>query len=209
MISSDEATGLDYRLFWRMLRSRNRKTKTFCDTLNVDDTCYESPEDVSSGFCKFYENILNAPPSFTSDEDELFYHDIESQTRALNNANASSCPVLEQPITVSEVHSAIKKNLKRNKAPGHDMIQNEHIIRLYMVARNSISMTELFNCILRTEVVPNSWKHSIIVPLYKGKGLKIKQIRIVIDQYHLPRVFLRFAKKSFWIESYNSYSMRK
>ena len=68
---------------------------------------------------------------------------------------------------MSEVHSAIK-NLKRNKAPGHDMIQNEHII--YGGQELVISMTESFNCILRTEIVPDSWKHSIIVPLYKGKG---------------------------------------
>ena len=54
----DEAAGLDYRLFWRILRSRKRKTKTFCNTLIVDDTCYESPEDVSSGFRKFYENYF-------------------------------------------------------------------------------------------------------------------------------------------------------
>ena len=30
-----------------------------------------------------------------------------------------------------------------------------------------------------------------------------------IGQYHSPRVFLRFMKKSFWIEFYNSYTMRK
>ena len=48
------------------------------------------------------------------------------------------------------------------------MIQNEHII--YGGQELVISMTELFNCILRTEIVPDIWKHSIIVPLYKGKG---------------------------------------
>ena len=43
----DKAAGLDYRLFWRLLRSRQTKTKTFCDTLNVGNACYDSPEDVS------------------------------------------------------------------------------------------------------------------------------------------------------------------
>ena len=67
----------------------------------------------------------------------------------------------------SEVLSVIK-SLKRNKALGHDMIQNEHII--YGGRKLAIALTELFNRILQTESIPDSWKHSIIVPLYKGKG---------------------------------------
>ena len=163
----DDAAGSDYRLFWRLLHSRQTKTKTFCDTLNVGNACYDSPEDVSVGFRNYYVSILNATQTFTSTEDELFYHTIENQTRDYCFEASQTRPVLEQPITVTEVLSVIK-SLKRNKAPGHDMIQNKHFI--YGGRKLAITLTELFNRILQTESIPDSWKHGIIVPLYKGKG---------------------------------------
>ena len=68
---------------------------------------------------------------------------------------------------MTEVISVIK-GLKRNKAPGHDSIQNEHII--HGDRKLAIALTQLFNRILQTENSPDSWRHSIIIPLYKGKG---------------------------------------
>ena len=72
----DEAAGLDYRLFWRLLRSRQKRPKSFCDTLNADNKSYDSTETVSVGFRDYYGSILSAPPTFTSADDELFYNDI-------------------------------------------------------------------------------------------------------------------------------------
>ena len=68
---------------------------------------------------------------------------------------------------MTEVISVIK-NLKRNKAPGHDSIQKEHII--HGGRKLAIAPTQLFNRFLQTESSPDSWGRSIIIPLYKGKG---------------------------------------
>ena len=163
----DEAAGLEYRLFWRLLRSRKRRSKTFCDTLNVDNKSYDFPETVSVGFRDYFENILNAPPTFSSADDELFYNDVEAKTHEYAYEDSPSYPILEKTITVTEVISVIK-DLKRNKAPSHDSIQNEHII--HGGRKLAIALTQLLNRILQTESSPDSWRHSIIVPLYKSKG---------------------------------------
>ena len=163
----DEAAVLDYPLFWRLLRSRQKRPKTFCDTLNVDNKSYGSPETVSVGIRDYYESILNAPPTFTSVDDEIFYSDTETQTHEYAYEDSPSYPILEQPITVTEVISVIK-GLNRNKALGHDSIQNEHII--HGGRKLAIALTQLFNRILQTESSPDSWRHSIIIPLYKCKG---------------------------------------
>ena len=79
----------------------------------------------------------------------------------------NSCPSLERQVTPDEVFYAIKL-LKTRKAPGWDGIQSEHIIHR---GRNLIyCICRLFNSILEREIIPDSWKTSIIVPIYKGKG---------------------------------------
>ena len=60
------------------------------------------------------------------------------------------------------------EDLKRGKSPSHDLILNEHVIyggdALYK------SLTDLFNAILYHERIPDSWRESLIIPIYKGKG---------------------------------------
>ena len=93
--------------------SRKRRSKTFGDTLNVDNKSYDSPETVSVGFRDYYENILKAPPTFASADDELFYNDVEAQTHEYPYEDSPAYPILEKTITVTEDISVIK-DLKRS-----------------------------------------------------------------------------------------------
>jgi hypothetical protein len=74
---------------------------------------------------------------------------------------------VQSPITEDEILCAVK-NLKNNKASGYDNIVNEHI-------KHTIHMMmpiycKLFNLILNTGKIPNSWSEGIILPIYKNKG---------------------------------------
>ena len=75
--------------------------------------------------------------------------------------------VLECDVRETEISKLIK-TLKRRKAPGMDLVQNEHIIYDGQVINRYLLM--LFNKIFSSEVVHSSWKYSIIVPLYIGGG---------------------------------------
>ena len=47
-------------------------------------------------------------------------------------------------------------------------ILSEHIIHGGKTLYKSLS--DLFDCVLDQEVIPEDWRESLIVPIYKGKG---------------------------------------
>ena len=74
---------------------------------------------------------------------------------------------MNQPIVIEELQKAIKQ-LKPGKASGPDMIPNELIINGGPNIHNTL--LNVFNEILITEKIPNKWKESEIISIYKGKG---------------------------------------
>ncbi len=75
--------------------------------------------------------------------------------------------ILNGEITEQELVKSIKE-LKCNKAPGTDNIINEYL-------KNSTPLLitiycRLFNIVLNTGFVPDSWTSGIIKPIYKNKG---------------------------------------
>lgn len=74
---------------------------------------------------------------------------------------------INEPFTTQEVLKGIR-SLKNNKAPGSDFVTNE---MLKNVPQNVISIiSEVFNLILDTGIVPISWASGLIKPIYKNKG---------------------------------------
>lgn len=73
-------------------------------------------------------------------------------------------PLLDDPITESEVRGAIK-NLKGGKAPGLDNICGEFLKN----AEDLVVpfLTNLFNKIYETSTFPTDWCKSVIIPLFK------------------------------------------
>lgn len=74
---------------------------------------------------------------------------------------------LDREISKEEIETAVKK-LKTGKACGVDSITNEYIkstLDIFMPV-----YLRIFNNILETGVLPDTWLHGIIVPIYKGKG---------------------------------------
>ena len=70
-------------------------------------------------------------------------------------------------ITEKEVLDAIK-GLKNNKAPGSDKLINEFFLNSppFLVS----IYTKLFNVVLDTGIIPETWTTGIIIPVYKNKG---------------------------------------
>ena len=80
--------------------------------------------------------------------------------RSANNA-------LNVNFTTKEIADVIKKKTK-NKACGIDMIRNEFIKNC---SKDVIEViTNLFNLILDSGVIPTNWCLGTIMPLYKNKG---------------------------------------
>ena len=83
----------------------------------------------------------------------------------INNENIND--EINKDITIEEIDK-IAKTLKNNKAHGVDDIINEHI-KTTLPSMKHIYV-KLFNLILNTSIIPESWTIGIINPIYKNKG---------------------------------------
>ena len=75
--------------------------------------------------------------------------------------------ILNSPITEEEFLRVVK-NFKSNKASGYDDIVNEHI-------KSTINIIlpiycKLFNIVLNSGLIPESWSDGVFFSIYKNKG---------------------------------------
>jgi hypothetical protein len=86
-------------------------------------------------------------------------------------------PLVPEPSS-SEVEIAIEK-LRSYKSPGSDQIPAE----LFQARGNTLrsEIHKLINCIWNKEELPEQWKQSIIVPIYKKGDKRTVEI---IEEYH-------------------------
>ena len=74
---------------------------------------------------------------------------------------------LSQPITGEEVKEALRK-MKNGKAVDPDNIPVE--VWKSLGEDGVVWLTDFFNVIFTTAKMPQKWRHSTIIPLYKNKG---------------------------------------
>ena len=107
---------------------------------------------------------------------------------------ADSSPVNEyfnMDVTEDEISQFIG-NLKNNKACGIDLIRNEFLKNCPPKVVSLI--TNLFNHVLNTGIIPTDWCIGLIVPLYKDKGSRhdpdnyrgISTLLIALASFSLP-----------------------
>ena len=70
-------------------------------------------------------------------------------------------------VTQDEVEAALRR-MKKGKAVGQDDIPVE--AWKYLEEIGVKFLTNLMNTILETERIPEDWRESTLVPIYKGKG---------------------------------------
>lgn len=165
-------TAREYR---KVLQSNHQKYKDKCSkelrTLSKHDT---------KTFWKTlrkFSNIKKNSPSIDIDTFYEYFKDLNAgEDEDLNTSDFDINEICNNPIydeilngTVSEleISEAINK-LKNNKAPGSDKILNEF---LKYSPPDLVSLyCKLFNIVLDTGIIPDTWTNGIIKPLYKNKG---------------------------------------
>ena len=81
---------------------------------------------------------------------------------------------INQPITETEILNNVKL-LTHNKSPGSDSIVNEHIKSTVHILLPVY--LKLFNLILDTGIIPESWTIGVIKPIYINKG--VAEVKII------------------------------
>ena len=98
------------------------------------------------------------------------------------------------PITEMEVNEALRK-VKRGKGVGPDLIPAEVWMALEQEGREKL--TELFNKIVNEECMPEEWRESIMIPIFKEKGdiQNCKNYRGIKLTSHTLKIFERVLDK--------------
>jgi hypothetical protein len=141
---------------YRMARVRERKTRDFSQVKCIKD-------DMDQLLVKEDEIRLRWQEYF----DRLYNGDNENTTFQLDDSFDDTNRRFVRRIQESEVKEALKR-MKGGKATGPDGIPVEVWRCLGDIA--IVWLTKLFNRIFRSNKMPEEWRRSILVPIYKNKG---------------------------------------
>lgn len=153
----------DVRLFWKLIkRQRPRSSRSYPEIELGEDT-FTDPSDIANAFAHHFKDVYN--PKDNDSFNPVFYQSIETQYKSLKTETMLNNFFPGGDISMDEISTLIR-DLKRRKAPGKDFIQNEHII--YGGSELKLCLLHLFNSIIKSGQIPDSWKRDIIVPIHKG-----------------------------------------
>ena len=140
---------------------RNKHPREYWKIINSHKKCSDSQATLND-FYNFFKstNEMSTEPDMEPRNDNP--EDLLNETINVNVENE-----VNQPITEAEILKSVK-SLKNNKASGEDNIVNEHI-------KSTIHLLlpiycKLFNIILDTGIIPETWSVGVIKPIYKNKG---------------------------------------
>jgi len=96
-----------------------------CTNLKYNGETSNDPDEIADIFANFYSDVYSPTENDSFDND--FKSEVESDIEILVRTFAEGDGCLPSgDIEISEIENAIQ-NLKLQKAPGHDKVQNEHL----------------------------------------------------------------------------------
>ena len=141
---------------YRMAKSRERKTRDIIQVKCIKDETERlltKDEDIKNRWREYFDKLFNEDSGSSSIE-------LDISSNGLNRQ-------FVRRIQESEVKDALKR-MKGGKAMGPDGIPIEVWRSFGDVA--IVWLTKLFNLIFRSNKMPDEWRRSILVPIFKNKG---------------------------------------
>jgi Reverse transcriptase (RNA-dependent DNA polymerase) len=139
---------------YKMAKLRERKIKNFNQVkcINEPDRLLVKDEEINNRWREYFDKLFNDESEKTAIELD---DSIDTNRRFVRR------------IQESEVKEALKK-MKTGKAFGPDDI----LIELWRCLGDIaiVWLTKLFNTIFRSNKMPDEWRRSILVPIFKNKG---------------------------------------
>ena len=114
----------------------------------------------ANAFIKAYSKVSDIPVT----KEEKRRAILEAKTARQKNLQEQPDPESLKPYTEAEFERSLSQ-MKLKKAPGHDQISNEMLLRLGTNAK--AALLNIFNRSWLTSVVPTDWKRATIIPIPK------------------------------------------
>jgi hypothetical protein len=142
---------------YRMTKSRERKTRDIIQVKCIKDATEQlltKDEDIKNRWQEYFDKLFNEDSGSMLIELDISSDDLNRQ--------------FMHRIQKSDVKDILKR-IKGGKAIGPDGIPIEVWRTLGDVA--IVWLTKLFNIFFRSNKMPDEWKQSILVPIFKNKGM--------------------------------------
>uniref|UniRef100_A0A8I6WS22 Reverse transcriptase domain-containing protein n=1 Tax=Hordeum vulgare subsp. vulgare TaxID=112509 RepID=A0A8I6WS22_HORVV len=144
------------RDIYKMAKIRERKTRDVDEVKCIkdgDDPLLVKDEAIKRRWREYFDNLYNG--------------EVDSSTIELDDSFDDTSMCFVRRIQECEVKEALKR-MKVGKAMGPDGIPIEVWRGLGDIA--IVWLTKLFNLIFRSNKMPEEWRRSILVPIFKNKG---------------------------------------
>jgi hypothetical protein len=141
---------------YRMVKSWERKTRDIIQVKSikgVTERLLTKDEDIKNMWREYFDKLFNEYSGSSSIELDISSDDLNRQ--------------FVRRIQEYEVKDALKR-MKGRKAMGSDGISIEVWRTLWDVT--IVWLTKLFNLIFWSNKMPDEWRQSILVPIFKNKG---------------------------------------
>jgi len=163
----ENSASTDISSMWKHVKPR--RVASSVAAINHNGKMYNSPEDLCHMWKHHYVELLNEQPTeaarYDAKHQETVQREFEHIKRSSNMVNDDT-DTLCGDFTVNEI-AAVCKTFPNNKAAGYDYISYECM--KYGGNKMYTSLALLFNKIVSHMYIPRAFKHSVIIPLYKGK----------------------------------------
>ena len=161
MVEAIESCSTDKSVFWRHLKScRSTGGSKILAIKNKKDQVIYEVNDI----LKVWSNHFAAlgTPKDDPKYDQRNFDRVNEEVQQYNLRDDESI-FTEKSISTNEVQKAINK-LKMNKSCGYDGISAEHV--KYGGALLVVTLTIMFNLILRFEYIPRNFGRGIQIPIF-------------------------------------------
>ncbi|CAG2233240.1 unnamed protein product [Mytilus edulis] len=149
---------IDQKTVWTIINNRKKKSSA-CSALVKDGVTYTDPKKINDIWLSHFQNVFS-PSTYTDPKRETEITEKVSSIRKIVNRDQNNIT-----FKLSDV-SEICSKLKNNKACGHDGLFYEHI--RYGGKLLIKHLHHLFNLCIKCAYIPNDWRKSMIILLYKG-----------------------------------------
>lgn len=167
------------KLFYKVLKNlRKSKNYTLRQVRAKDNRILTEENEIMERWREYFRELLNPDErDHTTNEEEIIYTQGEE----------------EKNIQLEEVLKAIKE-MKKGKAAGHDRINAEMLKNLG--GRGMEMLTQILNKAWKTATVPEDWKMSIILPIFKkGDSSDCSNYRGITLLSVVSKVYERILEK--------------
>ena len=154
------------REFWKCISPffSNKANNSNNISLNVDGNMLCNRNDVCNAFNDFFINVPGSSELCTTVDDAISMYENNASVQSIRNSRDQGSSFSFHLVTSDQVELKLK-NLKSNKAPGHDQIPAKLLKKGATVL--SAPLADIVNACIDESVFPQDYKHAEVRPIYK------------------------------------------